>query len=94
MRANPLLFGAFILLLVSCHASRKVKAPPVIPPTSEAALSDLVGLVNARQSVDTLVFRCGLQFEIGVDAEAGVLQRYRIAEGRILLSRPQERSAM
>jgi len=77
-----------IPFLASC-ISRGVNVPPFVPPTSEATLSELIGVVNQRRDIRTLTARVDLQFETQEEAEEGRLRRFRPAQGRILLSRPE-----
>ena len=84
-RALP---GLLSLLLGSGCVSRKVEAPTLLPPRGEATLSELVERLNARQRVETLTAAGDLQFETREAAEAGVARRFRKAEGRLLLARP------
>ena len=76
-----------VLLLPSC-VSRRVNVPPFIAPTIDATLQDLIAIVNQRQEVETLTAKVGLQFETSEGAEAGRLRRFRTAQGRIILTRP------
>ena len=77
-----------LLLLPSC-ISRGVNIPPFIPPASDAALTDLIAIVNERREIQTLTARVDLQFETREDAEEGRLRRFRSAQGRIILARPE-----
>ena len=77
------------LLLLSSCISRGVNVPPFISPTSDATLSDLIVIVNQRREVQTLTARVDLQFETREGAEEGRLRRFRSAEGRIILVRPE-----
>ena len=45
-----------LLLLPSC-ISRGVNIPPFIPPASDAALKDLIAIVNERREIQTLTAR-------------------------------------
>jgi hypothetical protein len=78
-----------LLLLLSSCVSRRVNVPAFIPPVSDASLSDLVAIVNQRRDVRTLTARVDLQFETLEQAEEGRLRRFRSAQGRIILARPQ-----
>jgi len=77
------------LLLLSSCISRGVNVPPFISPTSDATLSDLIVIVNQRREVQTLTARVDLQFETREGAEEGRLRRFRSAQGRIILARPE-----
>ena len=75
-------------LLPSC-ISRRVDVPPFIPPASDASLADLIAIVNERREIQTLTARVDLQFETREGAEEGRLRRFRSAQGRIILARPE-----
>ena len=83
-----ILFSLSLLLLTTC-VSRRVNVPPFIPPAIKATLSELIEIVNSRQKVKTFRARADLQFETREGEEAGIGRRYRTAQGRVLLARPQ-----
>jgi len=88
LTARLQLVVCLLLLLPSC-ISRGVNVPPFVPPTSDAVLTDLIAIVNQRREIQTLTARVDLQFETGEGAEEGRLRRFRSAQGRIILSRPE-----
>ena len=88
MRARSRFVVFSLLLLPSC-ISRGVNVPPFIPPTSEATLDQLITVINEREVVQSLTSRVELQFETSEGAEAGRLRRFRSAQGRIILARPE-----
>jgi len=77
-----------LLVFASC-ISRGVNVPPFIPPTSDASLADLIAIINQRRDVQSLTARVELQFETGEGVEEGRLRRFRSAQGRIILARPE-----
>ncbi len=89
LRPRFLLAMSLILAQPAC-ISRRIDVPPFIPPAREATISELIEIVNRRQSVQTLTVKADLQFETAEAAEAGVMRRYRSANGRILLERPEQ----
>jgi hypothetical protein len=78
-----------LIVAQSACVSRRVDVPPFIPPAREATISELIEIVNQRQSVQSLIVKTDLQFETAEAAEAGVMRRYRSANGRFLLARPE-----
>ncbi len=78
-----------LLLVVPSCVSRRVNVPPFIAPTSDATLHDLIRIVNQRREVATLTAKVDLQFETSEGAETGRLRRFRTAQGRIILARPE-----
>lgn len=78
-----------LIVAQSACVSRRVDVPPFIPPAREATISELIEIVNQRQSVQSLIVKTDLQFETAEAAEEGVMRRYRSANGRFLLARPE-----
>lgn len=75
-------------LLTSNCVSRRVDLPPLIPPTGEASLPELVDIINQRGKISTFISRAELQFITREQAEEGKGRRYRSGQGRILIARP------
>jgi len=75
-------------LLTSCHVSKRVNVVPFLPPTETATLDELVAHLNRWQEIHSLVLRVDLQFETVEQAEEGEGRKYRTAQGRLLLKRP------
>jgi hypothetical protein len=87
MWPKSILVFALALLTLSC-ISRRVDLPPLIPPTREASLSELVDIINQRGDISTFISRAELQFITREQAEQGKGRRYRSGQGRLLLARP------
>ncbi len=87
-RTNIYLLICSLVVLPSC-VSRRVNVPPFIAPTSDATLQDLIAIVNQRREIATLTAKVDLQFETSEGAETGRLRRFRTAQGRIILARPE-----
>jgi hypothetical protein len=81
--------GVLLLLLSPACISRNVSVPPFIPPSSNATLGELIAIVNQRRAIQTLTARVDLQFETREGAVEGQLRRFRTAQGRIILARPE-----
>jgi hypothetical protein len=79
--------AALLILLPAC-VSRRIDLPPIVPPSREAALSELIEIAQEGQKARTLIVRAELQFETLEKAEEGVGRRYRSGQGRVLLARP------
>jgi hypothetical protein len=80
--------AAALLVVVPACVSRRIDLPPIVPPSREATLSELIEIVQERQKARTLIVRAELQFETSEKAEEGVGRRYRSGQGRVLLARP------
>jgi hypothetical protein len=72
----------------SC-VSRNVDIVPFLAPTRTATLDELVAHINQWEQIRSLVLRIDLQFVTVVEAGEGAARRFRTAQGRLLLARPQ-----
>ena len=88
LRTKLCLLICSLVVLPSC-VSHRVNVPPFIAPTSDATLHDLIAIVNQRRETATLTAKVDLQFETSEGAETGRLRRFRTAQGRIILARPE-----
>ncbi|MCX7751230.1 MAG: hypothetical protein N2443_00010 [Blastocatellia bacterium] len=86
--------GAVLLLVwglltsIGCGlVSREVKVPQLVAPLSTATLEELLARLNDFQQVRTLSARVAIQFQTEAP-ESGLGQRYRTADGRLILARP------
>jgi hypothetical protein len=66
----------------------KVTVPPVIGPLVEAEMSGLVAEINRIAQVRSLQGRIDVQFLDTSFAECGVAEKYRTADGTLILQRP------
>jgi len=82
-----LLFAVGLSGSVAC-ISRRVDVVPFLAPTENATLDQLVAHINEWRKIDSLVLRVDLQFETVEKAEEGEGRQYRMAQGRLLLQRP------
>ncbi|TDI41670.1 MAG: hypothetical protein E2P02_14635 [Acidobacteria bacterium] len=82
-----LLFAVGLSGAVAC-VSRRVDVVPFLAPTENATLDQLVAHINEWRKIDSLVLRVDLQFETVEKAEEGEGRQYRMAQGRLLLQRP------
>jgi hypothetical protein len=89
MRRQVVLLAVALMLVLPSCVSRRVDVPPFIPPTRDASLSQLIEIVNQRDKMLTFTAKADLQFETSEGAETGSLRRFRSAQGRIILARPE-----
>lgn len=87
---------AFILCLVAvvCASSgcsrfykSKVTVPPLLSPLKEAAPGELIEVVNRMAQVQSLRGKIDIQFLDNSFAQCGVTEKYRTAEGDVILQR-------
>lgn len=77
------------LLLTGCvRTSRQVSVPQPLTPLSDADLTQLLAEVNRQAGVRTLQGRVDIQFLDTSFAECGIAEKYRTADGRLIVQRP------
>ena len=89
-RALALVFG---LLALACGSGcsrfykSKVTVPPLLSPLKEAAPGELIEVVNRMAQVNSLRGKIDIQFLDNSFAPCGVTEKYRTAEGDVILQR-------
>jgi len=86
---------AFILGLVSLAGASgcsrfyksKVTVPPLLTPLKEAASGELIEVVNRLAQVQSLRGKIDIQFLDNSFAPCGITEKYRTAEGDVILQR-------
>ncbi|MGB9177901.1 MAG: hypothetical protein WCB68_01545 [Pyrinomonadaceae bacterium] len=67
---------------------QKVEVPPLLTPLVEATTAQLVAEVNRLASVRSIRGKVDLQFQDTSFAESGIAEKYRTADGDLILQRP------
>ena len=67
---------------------QKVSVPPLLTPLAEADTARLIEEVNRLAAVRSIRGKVDLQFQDTSFAESGVAERYRTADGTVVLQRP------
>lgn len=67
---------------------QKVEVPPLLTPLTEASTAQLVSEVNRLASVRSMRGKVDLQFQDTSFAESGIAEKYRTADGDLVLQRP------
>lgn len=98
LRNSPARFAAVFALALSllltsgCAAlfgvKHKVEVPPLLTPLTEATTAQLVAEVNRLASVRSIRGKVDLQFQDTSFAESGIAEKYRTADGDLILQRP------
>lgn len=86
---------AFILGLVALAGAggcsrfykSKVTVPPLLAPLKEAASGELIEVVNRMAQVQSLRGKIDIQFLDNSFAQCGITEKYRTAEGDVILQR-------
>lgn len=66
----------------------KVNVPPLLTPLAEANRDQLVSIVDRHAALRSIHGRVDLQFEDNSFAEAGIAEKYKLADGTVTLQRP------
>jgi hypothetical protein len=69
-------------------AKQKVSVPPLLKPLNPATTAQLIAEVNRVAAVRSLRGRVDIQFQDTSFSEFGVADKYRTAEGSIIVQRP------
>jgi hypothetical protein len=67
---------------------RKVNVPPLLSPLSEAATPQLIAEINRVSDVRSIRGKVDIEFQDTSFAETGIAEKYRTAEGSVILQRP------
>jgi hypothetical protein len=90
--AMALLLAASLLTLSGCSSlfgvKRTVSVPPLLGPLSEAGLPQLVAEVNRLATVRSIRGKVDIEFQDTSFAESGLTEKYRTADGTVILQRP------
>ena len=80
-----------VLFLNGCGlfgVKRTVSVPPRLGPISDAAMPQLVSEVNRLASVRSMRGKLDIEFQDTSFAENGIAEKYRTADGSVILQRP------
>lgn len=67
---------------------RKVNVPPLLGPLSEATTPQLIAEINRIAEVRSIRGKIDIEFQDTSFAETGIAEKYRTAEGSVILQRP------
>src|SRR6266496_5239716 len=79
---------AAVLLTSGCLVHKSVQTEKLLSPLVEAATPELVAAVNKLVGARSIRGKVDIQFEDTSFATAGVAEKYRTADGTIILQRP------
>lgn len=82
---------AVALLATGCglfRTSRKISVPQPLTPLVDAETARLLAVVNRQADVRSLHGRVDIQFLDTSFAECGIAEKYRTADGRLIVQRP------
>ena len=67
---------------------RKVNVPPLLGPLAEASTTQLIAEINRIAAVRSIRGKVDIEFQDTSFAETGIAEKYRAAEGSVILQRP------
>ncbi|HEX8652758.1 MAG TPA: hypothetical protein VF708_18220 [Pyrinomonadaceae bacterium] len=67
---------------------RKVSVPPLLGPLKEADTTQLIAEINRISNVRSIRGKVDIEFQDTSFAETGITEKYRAAEGSVILQRP------
>jgi hypothetical protein len=67
---------------------RKVSVPPLLGPLKEADTAQLIAEINRIADVRSIRGKVDIEFQDTSFAETGIAEKYRTAEGSVILQRP------
>lgn len=86
------LLAASLLATSGCASlfgvKKKVSVPPLLAPLSEAAMPQLIAEINRMSGVRSIRGKVDIEFQDTSFAETGIAEKYRTAEGSVILQRP------
>lgn len=90
--ALALLLTTILLITSGCSSlfgvKQTVSVPPLLTPLSEANLQQLVAEVNRLSTVRSIRGKVDIEFQDTSFAENGLAEKYRTADGTVILQRP------
>ncbi|MEQ1604266.1 MAG: hypothetical protein ABL999_05300 [Pyrinomonadaceae bacterium] len=88
LRSRIFLIVAAFILFTSCNIVKKESKTPTLLKTETAQQSELLSEVNRYARVNSMRAKMDLQFEDNSFAEFGTKEKYRTADGEIVVQRP------
>lgn len=86
--AAGIVLAAMLFASACSLVHKQVETEKLLTPLSEANTSDLISLVNKLVGARSIRGRVDIQFEDTSFATAGIAEKYRAADGSILIERP------
>lgn len=86
---------SFVLFAMSGCAGlfgvkRQVSVPPMLTPLVESDTAHLIGEVNRLAAVRSIRGKVDIQFQDTSFSESGIAEKYRTADGTVILQRPAQ----
>jgi hypothetical protein len=92
LKRNPLLllftFLIFTLLLSGCISPKEKVSTPKLLKTENAEQANLLNEVNRFARVNSMRAKMDLKFEDNSFAESGIAEKYKSADGEVVVQRP------
>lgn len=82
--------AAIVLAATGCNVKQKVAVWPLLSPRATATTEQLIAEVNRLAAVKSVRGKVYLEFEDTSFAESGIAEKYRRADGAVVVQRPGE----
>lgn len=85
------LLVASLTVVTGCNllgTRTKVNVPPLLTPLAAANRDQLISIIDRHAALRSIQGRVDLQFEDNSFAEAGIAEKYKLADGNVTLQRP------
>jgi hypothetical protein len=87
-KVAAVVFAALLFTSACSLVHKQVETEKLLTPLSEANPSDLISVVNKLVGLRSIRGRVDIQFEDTSFATSGIAEKYRTADGSILIERP------
>lgn len=92
LRRSPLFllfaFIFFTFFLTGCITTKEKKIAPTLLKTENAEQPELLGKVNNLAKINSMRAKMDLKFEDNSYAEVGIAEKYKSADGEVVVQRP------
>src|SRR4028118_1379133 len=91
IKKNSLYFFLVIIFLFSAGCSvvsKKSRVPVVLSPVTTTDKTSLIAQINRYASVKTIRGKVDVKFEDNSFAESGISEKYRAADGQVVVQSP------
>lgn len=80
--------GVLVLGVTSCGVKQKVSVWPLLTPRADASTEQLIAEVNRLAAVKSIRGKVDIEFEDNSFAESGIAEKYKRADGTVVVQRP------
>lgn len=80
--------GVLVFGITACGVKQKVSVWPLLTPRADASTEQLIAEVNRLASVKSIRGKVDIEFEDNSFAESGIAEKYKRADGMVVVQRP------